>query len=211
MPANDGKSAMRTRNLLLLIALFFSGWSTALWAFVPAQLSHASTSNFMLVASPRLTDPRFRGSVIVMTQWSEKGALGIILNHPRNIFLDRIYPEYPASKEIPLYAGGPVDPHQISFLVRGGGTVAGTLNISGHIYFSYDMSLLEKLLSGASPHTGMRVANGFSAWGPGQLEKEIARGDWFTLPIDEAVIFDHPLDGMWQELYLRADRPIEQK
>jgi putative transcriptional regulator len=163
-----------------------------------------SSSSFLLVASQQITDPRFRQTVILVTRHGNSGPIGVIINRPQDITLDMIFPAYPAAKEFSLFYGGPVYPKQISYLVRGADAVQGTLTISGNIYLAYDPSLLGELLNGKRHHTGLRVMHGLASWAPGQLEYEIKRGDWFVMPLDEAVIFDSPPAEMWQELQSHA-------
>jgi putative transcriptional regulator len=45
------------------------------------------------------------------------------------------------------------------------------------------------------------VLLGYSGWGPGQLEGEIAAGAWLPVPLDERVLFDVPLEERWQAAY----------
>jgi putative transcriptional regulator len=40
----------------------------------------------------------------------------------------------------------------------------------------------------------MLVALGYAGWGPGQLEDEIGRNAWLTLPASAEVIFDVPVE-----------------
>src|SRR3546814_3472266 len=39
---------------------------------------------------------------------------------------------------------------------------------------------------------------GFSGWGPGQLEDELADNAWLTVPADNELLFQVPLDLRWQ-------------
>lgn len=186
-----------------------------LLAYIPAQplqplqppqllLLPPFTSNFLLVASRKLTDPWFRGTVVLVTHADHSGPIGVIVNRPQDITLDKVFPAYPSARNFRLFVGGPVNPSQISYLFRSEGAVAGTLKISENIYLAYDAFLLGELLSGARAHTGLRVVNGLAGWAPGQLENEIARGDWYILPADEEAIFDRPAEKMWPELLRRA-------
>ena len=52
-----------------------------------------------------------------------------------------------------------------------------------------DHSILDALARGAGPARS-KVMIGYSGWGPGQLGREIARGDWLIAPADEDVVFD---------------------
>jgi putative transcriptional regulator len=45
------------------------------------------------------------------------------------------------------------------------------------------------------------VMLGYSGWGPGQLEGEIAGGAWLPVPLDEAVLFDVALAEKWERAY----------
>ena len=195
----------RFRYLLALSVALFGNWPGILLANVPDQPLPASPpSSFLLVASRTMTSPWFRESVILVTRKGKRGPTGIIVNRPGDITLDKIYPEYPAAKDFRLFAGGPVNPGQFSYLFRGKENLTGTLEVAEHIYLAYRRSLLDDLLSGSRTHTGLRVVNGLAGWMPGQLEDEIARGYWYILPIDDKILFDHPAGEMWPELFRRA-------
>jgi putative transcriptional regulator len=200
---------MRIRLLFLLCigTLLFGGWSTMLHAEVPGQLPRVSdTPAFLLVASQHMADPRFRKTVLLVTRHGKSGPIGVIVNRPENITLDNMLPEYPAAKKFSLFNGGPVFPAQVSYLVRGGDAVKNALTISSNIYLAYDVPILGELLSGKRRYKDLRVMHGLASWAPGQLEYEIKLGDWHTLPIDDAVIFNIPPADMWQELHDRATR-----
>jgi putative transcriptional regulator len=164
-----------------------------------------AASSFLLVASKQMNDPRFRKTVLVVTRHGNTGPIGVIVNRPQDIKLDKIFPDYPKARDYSLFYGGPAYPGQISYLVRGGEAMEGALTISSDTYLAYDTQTLEELLNGKRHHKDLRVMHGFASWAPGQLEFEIRRGGWYVLPLDEAVIFDRPPAQMWQELYNRAN------
>lgn len=51
--------------------------------------------------------------------------------------------------------------------------------------------VLEAMSEGAGP-SRVLVTLGYSTWGKGQLESEIAENAWLTVPADHAIIFDTP-------------------
>ena len=61
-----------------------------------------------------------------------------------------------------------------------------------------EMSVLKAIAEGSGPRRSL-FALGYSGWGAGQLESEIVRGDWFSAPADENLIFDEDLDGKWEK------------
>jgi len=203
------RQTMRTQFLCLLSigTLLFGGWSTLLHAEAPEKLPEASdTPAFLLVASQHMADPRFRKTVLLVTRHGRSGPIGVIVNRPEKVTLDKMLPEYPDAKKFSLFNGGPVFPAQVSYIVRGGDAVENALTISSDIYLAYDMPILGELLGGKRRYKDLRVMHGLASWAPGQLEYEIKLGDWNTLPIDDAVIFNMPPAKMWQELHDRATR-----
>jgi len=208
IPSASIDQAMRTRFLLLLLSFYALLFGPAMLHAEPLeQIPHASDSSaFLLVASQQMADPRFRKTVLLVTRHGKTGPIGVIVNRPENITLDKMLPEYPAAKKFSLFNGGPVYPAQVSYLVRGGDAVERTLTISSNIYLAYDMPILGELLSGKRSYKDLRVMHGLASWAPGQLEYEIKLGDWVAMPIDDAVIFDMPPAEMWQELDNRANR-----
>lgn len=190
---------IRSVWLLALVLLF--GRPVLLHA-EPALQPTASlpSGSFLLVASRQMADPRFRKSVIVVTRHGNTGPLGVIINRPRDVTLDQVFPDHPLAEKLKLFYGGPAYPKQISYLVRGTGFVEGALKVTDNTILAYDPALLDDLISGKRAHTGLRVMHGLATWANGQLESEIKLGDWFVLPFDETVVFDRPPEDLWQEL-----------
>jgi len=171
------------------------------------QMPHTQDSSaILLVASQQMADPRFRKTVLLVTRHGKSGPIGVIVNRPESVTLDKMFPDYAVARELSLFNGGPVYPGQVSYLVRGGDAVERSLVISSNIYLAYDLPNLDDLLNGKRRYKDLRVMHGMASWAPGQLEYEIKLGDWDALPIDETAIFDLPPAEMWQELHRKANR-----
>ena len=196
-------STIRNSHLLLLLcALLFGTLPASAHDSLPQTFYNPT---FLLVANPSLKDYWFHESVVMVSRRDPSGPVGLIVNRSQEIPLEKVFPAYPAPKDAMLFAGGPIRPRLVSYLFRCDEAVPGALKVSEHIYIGSNMPLLAKLLSGAQTHGGLRVVTGFASWTPGQLENEIARGDWLILPFDEAAVFDLPVAGMWSELHHRAE------
>jgi len=189
-------------NILLLLGALFAGiWPGMLHAEQPGQMPHAiPTTSFLLVASRQMVDPRFRKTVILVTRHGNTGPIGVIVNRPLEVTLDKIFTDFPSARDMHLFYGGPTYSKQISYLVSGTDGVKGALTISADVQLAYDLPLLGELLDGKRRYTGLRVMHGLAAWAPGQLENEIEQGSWFVMPFNAAVIFDHPPEAMWRAL-----------
>ena len=70
---------------------------------------------------------------------------------------------------------------------------ASTMTIPGGLEMTTSKDVLEALSMGAGPKRVL-ISLGYSAWGEGQLESELAENSWLTVGADMAVIFDTPVD-----------------
>src|SRR5262249_37005605 len=75
-------------------------------------MSMLSLAGLLLVATPRLADPNFARSVILMLDHDDEGALGVVLNRPSRLPVDAVLPTWSAAVSGPpmLFSGGPVSP-----------------------------------------------------------------------------------------------------
>ncbi len=69
--------------------------------------------------------------------------------------------------------------------------------IDERISLTTDIHLLKAIAAGKGPRHNL-VALGYSGWSEGQLEAEIARGDWLSAPANEKLIFDDDYDTKWK-------------
>lgn len=153
-----------------------------------------------LVASERLSDPNFRQSVVLVLEYDSTGALGLIINRPSNVALASALPDIEGlgARTDVLYIGGPVGRTQILLLVRAAFRPEGADPVVDDVYVSGSLDTLRALLAegGAEFHAHA----GYAGWGPGQLDGEVMRGDWYVTPADAATIFEHPSDDVWPVL-----------
>ncbi|MDP1698081.1 MAG: YqgE/AlgH family protein [Xanthomonadaceae bacterium] len=157
----------------------------------------------LLVAMPGLDDPRFARAVVLLCQHNEDGAMGLLVNRLSDYRLSEILaqmqisdvqPDFP---DRPVLAGGPVQTDR-GFVLHGG-TVDwdSTLRINETLAVSTSRDVLEMIAAGKGPAQFL-LTLGFSGWGPGQLESELADNAWLTVPADDELLFDVPLDLRWQ-------------
>ena len=169
----------------------------------PINLTH-----HFLIAMPGLEDESFARSVVYLCEHSERGALGLIINKPTDITLKGLFDKVDLSlrredltKE-PVFQGGPVQTergfvlHEPIFAgdaAPNESVYASTMTIPGGLEMTTSKDVLEALSTGAGPRKVL-VSLGYSAWGEGQLESELAENSWLTVGADTAVIFDTPVD-----------------
>jgi putative transcriptional regulator len=161
-----------------------------------------SLAGQFLVASPEIGDPRFEQTVILMIGHDKKGALGIAINrpvdeHPIAELLRWIgKPDDEAQGSVLVYAGGPVQ-QQIGFIVHTDDYHDDeTLEVGPGVRMTSSPAILRAMGHQKGPHKAL-VAFGYSGWGPGQLENELARHAWATAPLDLSILFDTAPDLVW--------------
>jgi len=74
---------------------------------------------------------------------------------------------------------------------------ASTMTIPGGLEMTTSKDVLEALSIGAGPKRVL-ISLGYSAWGEGQLESELAENSWLTVGADTAVIFDTPVEQRYE-------------
>lgn len=74
---------------------------------------------------------------------------------------------------------------------------ASTMTIPGGLEMTTSKDVLEALSIGAGPKRVL-ISLGYSAWGEGQLESELAENSWLTVGADMAVIFDTPVEKRYE-------------
>src|SRR5690349_9706875 len=74
----------------------------------------------LLVASPSLVDPTFLRTVVLVTEHSDEGAAGLILNRPSGAAVEDVVPQldWLAEPETRVYLGGPVEQNAVLVLAE---------------------------------------------------------------------------------------------
>ncbi len=140
---------------------------------------------------------------------TDTGPSGVILNRPTELMLRDVWPDRPdrQGRTDTLYFGGPVQPNGLLFMFHMTPPPERAWWTVDDIYFSGDGELLATLLEEPNANPSQRFFAGYASWAPGQLEGEIARGDWHVLKIDPEVLYDSEPDTLWLRMHQRATLP----
>ena len=167
---------------------------------VPASAEGRYLAGRMLVASPKLSDPYFRHAVVYLVEHDAEGAVGLIINRKMGEgsladMVGELGLQMQGDRQVGLFFGGPVSLRNVFVLHSDDYRGKGTLGAKGAIAMTGDKSIIEAIAEGAGP-TMTRFMMGYAGWGSGQLEKEIARGDWFDASADAGLIFESGADTL---------------
>jgi putative transcriptional regulator len=180
--------------------------------FAPINLTH-----HFLIAMPGLEDSGFTKSVVYLCEHSERGALGLVINKPSELNLQHLFDkvDLPMQRQdltnTPVLQGGPLHTERGFVLhetMHGTPSIgdnapqesayASSMTIPGGLEMTTSRDVLEAISSGAGP-SRVLVSLGYSSWGEGQLESELADNSWLTVAADTTVIFDTPIEKRYEQ------------
>lgn len=162
----------------------------------------ASLAGHLLLASPALSDPNFARTVVLVGVHSEEGAMGVVLNRPSETTVAEAVPQLEVAVEPaePVYVGGPVQPSSVVLLAEFLDPAPAALLVLGRIGFPSGDTDVDGLTEATARR---RVFAGYAGWGEGQLDQELAQGDWITHPAVPDDVFSEDPDQLWQSVLER--------
>ena len=156
----------------------------------------------LLVASPEATDGVFEGSVIVLLDVDESGALGVVLNEVSDLSLTAVLPGWEPLTSWPhcLFDGGPVSQEGAICLATPAHPreePPGWRPLFDRVGLLHLDTPLE-LVDGA--YSALRIFAGYAGWGPHQLQGEVARGAWVAVSLCAGDVFDADPATLWRRV-----------
>lgn len=141
-------------------------------------------SGRILISEPLLSDTYFKRSVVLITDYSDQGAVGFVLNKPINISVNEILADFP-DFNAKVYVGGPVAKDSIHFLHVLGELIPNSVHVKDNIYWGGDFDALKELINeGVVNFSQVRFFLGYSGWSPNQLENEIKENAWLVTEVE---------------------------
>jgi putative transcriptional regulator len=157
----------------------------------------------MLIAMPQMEDQRFQKSVIYMCAHTPDGAMGLIVNKlmdnvsfPELLTQLNIEGEHRAD-DIRIHSGGPVETGRGFVLHSADYVQDATLVINDDVALTATIDILKSIADGRGPAHRL-LALGYAGWGPGQLDDEIQRNGWLSVPADDELIFGGDIGTRWE-------------
>jgi putative transcriptional regulator len=159
-----------------------------------------------LVATRGLSDPNFERSVVLLVQHGQGGSWGLVVNRPTGVPLSKLFAGEPLleRQDGTLFAGGPVGAGRFLLLLRASHPPEQSQRVFADVYLGWTPAALRD----ARGISDCRVYSGYAGWAPGQLEAEIARGDWHLLPAEASLVFEPRPEQVWEQLARRMETPV---
>src|ERR1700741_774928 len=110
-----------------------------------ATLDKCPEQGKLLISEPFLTDPYFRRSVILLSEHTDKGTTGFILNKPTEFRLNEVISDFP-DFNVPVNFGGPIKNDTLHYIHKLGDKLQGSHMIVPGIYWGGDFEMLKTLI-----------------------------------------------------------------
>lgn len=154
----------------------------------------------LLIAMPALEDPNFARGVVLLLHHDDEGALGLLINRAADVELPAFCAEHelphgPGTQGCPLRIGGPCELRRGFLLHQSPELAEHRVEVAPNVFLSNDTPSVRAILERGAPPLSFVL--GYSGWGAGQLEGEIAAGAWLTAPVHAARVFDDEPQGVW--------------
>lgn len=154
----------------------------------------------LLVAKPALGDPNFDRTVVFLTEYSEHGAVGFVLNRRIDVKVGDLIGDFD-NFQGRIYHGGPVQNDSLFFVHRKGDLIPGSHRITKEISWGGDFQPLREMIEmDLIGPDDLLFFLGYSGWGAGQLDQEIEDQSWWLFPESSADWFNRPNDDLWAEV-----------
>ncbi len=176
----------------------------------------------LLIAAPPLGDPNFERTVVLLALHGPRGALGFVINRTSPMMLGNVLSlagyENAGTAEGRVFVGGPVEPGSGWIITRSPDRlegVPGVIEVGDQLWVSSSRTAFDRVAgdldgdaSRAKCASEVCVVLGYSGWGPGQLEGEIASGAWLPIQLDlvgsssmGGVVFDVEPEERWSSAH----------
>jgi putative transcriptional regulator len=159
----------------------------------------------LLVAAPALVDPNFAHSVVLLLDYDDNGALGVVLNRPSPVPVGDVLPHWSDVVGEPgvLFHGGPVSLDSalgVATLPSPDGEPIGWRRLfddTGMLDLDTPTELVVPAVS------GMRIFIGYAGWGREQLEAELAEGSWYVVASEPSDLLTGDPGALWKRVLRR--------
>lgn len=152
----------------------------------------------ILLAEPFLQDNYFKRSIVLLTEHSNEGAVGFVLNKPIDVKVNEVMEGFPFF-DSDVCIGGPVSTNTVHYIHTLGDIIPNAVHVVDNIYWGGDFDFVKNLIKeGELNSDQIRFFLGYSGWHAGQLENELEQNSWLITEIHSSLIMKHSNSNVWK-------------
>ena len=175
-------------------------------------MGFSSIAPCLLLAAPKLGDPNFERTVVLLARHEEDGALGWVLNGEAVAAVGQLLTAaelVPDGMSVPgslpfrrqARIGGPVAPRSGWLLYeRRLATFEDEVDCGDDLAICNRPEALTAVIGGHEPKD-FRLLLGYAGWGPGQLEAELKEGSWLPTTLDAKLVLGTDEEKLFDAAY----------
>ena len=168
--------------------------------FFEVKNDKVARSGRILISEPFLSDTYFKRSVVLLTEHTDEGSVGFVLNKPVDIGVKDILQDFPDVKS-GISIGGPVNTNTVHYIHTLGKIIPESIQVTKTIYWGGDFKILKELIqAGEVRDEQIRFFLGYSGWAAKQLDNEIQDNAWLIAEIDSDAIMRGIKADFWNEV-----------
>jgi putative transcriptional regulator len=173
---------------------------------VPKQRIKARTGR-LLLSEPFMQDPYFKRSVVFLTEHSEEGSFGLILNKPIPMYLNEAVENAPVF-DSRLGLGGPVQNETLHYLHQKGDLIPNSVEVIEGVFWGGDFEVIKKMmLADELEPDDIRLFVGYAGWAEGQLKNEMDTQSWIVGKASKKLLFDEAPESLWSDILSGMGKP----
>jgi len=154
----------------------------------------------VLISEPFLPDTFFNRSIVYLTDHTEQGSVGFILNKKLDLKICDAIDGFEGWEEN-LNMGGPVAPDTLHYLHSLGNLIPKSVKVEKHIFWGGDIDMIRELIkSGRIKSSQIRFFLGYSGWSAGQLERELRENSWVIATVKSDIVMTNRGDDTWKRV-----------
>ena len=153
----------------------------------------------VLISEPFLRDQYFRRSVVYLTEHTQSGSVGFVLNKSLDMVIGDVIEDFP-SVDFPISLGGPVSTNTVHYLHTLGDEIPESVHVKEGIFWGGDFEVMKTLVrAGIAHRDNLRFFLGYSGWSESQLDGELEMNAWLVGELKPDVVMKGGSTEFWTD------------
>jgi putative transcriptional regulator len=154
----------------------------------------------ILISEPFLPDSFFNRSIVYLTDHTEQGSVGFILNKKLDLKICDAIEGFEGWEEN-LNMGGPVAPDTLHYLHNLGKIIPKSVPVDKNLFWGGDIDIIRGLIKkGKIKDSQIRFFLGYSGWSAGQLERELKENSWVIATVKSDIVMNNRGNDTWKSV-----------
>jgi putative transcriptional regulator len=163
----------------------------------------------ILISEPFLNDTYFKRSIVLITEHSEEGSVGFVLNKQVDLKVQDVIQDFPEI-DAGISIGGPVNTNTIHYIHTLGNTIPDSVKVTKDIYWGGNFDVLKDMVaSGKIKKYDVRFFLGYAGWAAKQLEDELSENAWLVAELNTEIIMKAENSNTWNQILEKMDNKYQ--